>query len=60
MQVVQVTATGNYDYFLYQLMRLFGVPVDNAVPITRVAQMRYDYQPSDNNFPACTAVSASA
>lgn len=60
MQVVQVTATGNYNYFLYQLMRLFGFPVDNTVPITRVAQMRYDYQPSDNNFPACTAISASA
>jgi Flp pilus assembly protein TadG len=60
MQVVQVSATGTYDYFFYQILRLLGGSVNDTLPITRVAQMRYDYQPSDNNVPACTTVAASA
>ena len=57
MQVVEVTATGNYNFFLYQLMRIFGISAPNSMPITRAAMMRYDYQPSDNSMPACTAAS---
>jgi Flp pilus assembly protein TadG len=55
MQTVRVSATGNYNFFLYQIMRIVGISAPNFMPITRAAIMRYDYQPSDNNTPACTA-----
>ncbi len=52
-QFVEVVGTGNYNYFLYQIIRLMGGSVSNTAPITRTARMRYEFQPSSNNTP-CT------
>ena len=48
VQSVEVAATIRYNYFLYQLIRLFGGSVNNFVPITRTTRMRYNYQPNTN------------
>jgi len=48
MEVIEVTASGNYNYFLYQILRLFGSTVPNSVTISRTTQMPYRYQPYDN------------
>jgi len=49
MEFVQVTAQGEYKFFLYQLMRLFGGNVPNSVTISRTTQMYVKYQPYQNN-----------
>ena len=55
MEFIEVTAQGDYNYFLYQLMRLFGVGAPTFVTISRTSQMRYAYQDyTNNNY--CTAV----
>jgi Flp pilus assembly protein TadG len=48
MQFIEVTAQGQYNYFLYQVMRLFGGTVPNSVPLSRTTQLRYVYQPYTN------------
>jgi Flp pilus assembly protein TadG len=54
MKFIEVTAQGDYNFFLYQLMRLFGGTPPNSVTISRVTQMRYTYQPyADTAY--CTA-----
>ena len=53
MQSVSVTAQGNYNYFFYQIMRLFGAAVPNSTPITRTSRMRYEFQPVTNSTPMC-------
>jgi Flp pilus assembly protein TadG len=55
MQVVEVTVTGTYDYGLYRLMELVGVTVPPSAPISRMTQMRYNYQRPENNTPICGA-----
>ena len=55
MQVVEVTATGTYDYSLYHMMELIGVTVPASTPISRTTQMRYNYQRPENNTPICAA-----
>lgn len=56
MQVVEVTATGTYDYALYRLMGLIGFSVPAQQSITRTTQMRYNYQLPGNNTPICAAI----
>jgi Flp pilus assembly protein TadG len=56
MQVVEVTATGTYNYSLYHLMELFGVTVSTSETISRTTQMRYNYQRPENNTPICSAI----
>ncbi len=48
MKFIEVTAQGDYNFFLYQLMRLFGGTPPNFVTISRTTQMRYTYQPYAN------------
>jgi hypothetical protein len=55
MQVVEVTATGDYEYGLYHLMGLIGMSVPPSAPITRTTQMRYSNQPVANNTPICAS-----
>jgi hypothetical protein len=55
MEVIEVTATGNYNFFLYQLLRLLGLTAPDTMTITRSVQMRYDYQPFGNNAPCTVA-----
>src|ERR687898_2763764 len=45
MEFLEVTAAGEYNFFLYQLMRLFGGTVPNSIVISRSTQIRYNYQP---------------
>jgi len=49
MEFVEVTAQGQYKFFMYQLMRLFGGNAPNFMNVTRTTQMHYKYQPYVNN-----------
>jgi len=48
---VQVTGGGTYNYFLYQVMRLFGLSAPNNQQIIRTARMRHTAQPSTYHAP---------
>jgi Flp pilus assembly protein TadG len=48
---VQVTGGGTYNYFLYQLIRLFGLSAPNNQTITRTARMRHAAQPATYHTP---------
>jgi hypothetical protein len=48
---VQVTGGGTYNYFLYQLIRLFGLSAPNNQQIMRTARMRYAAQPATYHLP---------
>jgi hypothetical protein len=48
MQFIEVTARGDYNFFLYKLMGLFGSTVPNSATISRTTQMPYTYQPYTN------------
>jgi Flp pilus assembly protein TadG len=63
MEIVQVTATGTYNYFLYQLLRMWGFAVNDSISLTRATRMRYEFQPATSgnngaNTTLCTAISA--
>ena len=51
---VEVIGQGNYNYFLYQIMRLFGATVPNTVQITRTSRMRYAFQPATYHTPCAS------
>ena len=55
MGVVTVSATVQYKFFWYQILRLFKFSVPNTIDITRTTQMRYEYQPYDTTNTPCTA-----
>jgi Flp pilus assembly protein TadG len=52
---VEVVGQGNYNFFLYQIMRLFGATVPDAHQITRTVRMRHQSQPTIYNTPCTTA-----
>ena len=54
MEFIEVTAQGDYNFFLYKLMGLFGSTVPNSVTISRTTQIPYTYQPYTNTA-YCTA-----
>jgi hypothetical protein len=54
MEFIEVTAQGDYNFFFYRIMNLFGGNIQNPVTISRTTQMRYNYQTPDNNT-ACAA-----
>ena len=54
MTFIEVTAQGDYNFFLYKLMGLFGSTVPDFVTISRTTQIRHDYQPYTNTA-YCTA-----
>lgn len=58
LEVVEVTVTGDYSFFLYKVLRLFGSTVPDEVTISRSAQMPYRYQPY-TNATRCTETSVS-
>jgi Flp pilus assembly protein TadG len=43
MQVVTVTAAGEYNFYFYQLLRLIGLSAPDSVVISRTTTMRYEY-----------------
>jgi len=55
MEFVEVTADGHYNFFLYQLMRIFGATVPDFITISRTTQLRYVYQ-QYTNTDYCTGV----
>src|SRR5258705_8185258 len=55
MEFFQVTAQGQYKFFMYQLMRLFGGNTPNSISISRTTEMHYKYQPYVNNDYCTTA-----
>ena len=48
MEFIEVTAQGDYNFFLYGLMKLFGGTVPDSVTISRTTQIRYNYQQYTN------------
>ena len=56
LEFVEVNVSGNYNFFFYQLLRLFGATVNNPVPLSRTAQMPYSKQLYTNGT-KCTATS---
>ena len=56
LEVVEVTVAGDYSFFFYQVLRLFGATVPNQITISRSAQMPYRYQPYANGT-RCTGTS---
>ena len=57
MEFLEVTAQGQYNFFFYQVMRLFGGSVPNFITISRTTQMHYKYQPYTNSA-YCTAATS--
>jgi len=55
MEFVEVTAQGQYNFFMYQIMRLFGGTAPNSITISRTTQMHFKYQPYMNNDYCTTA-----
>ena len=49
MEFVEVTAQGQYKFFMYQLMKIFGGDAPDSITISRSTQMHYKYQPYMNN-----------
>ena len=56
LQFLEVKAEGDYQYFLYQLIRLFGGTTLNTLSISRTTRMRYEFQPY-TNATICTTAS---
>jgi hypothetical protein len=48
MNFIEVTAQGDYNFFLYKLMGLFGSTFPDFVTISRTTQIRHDYQQYTN------------
>ncbi|MGZ8520033.1 MAG: TadE/TadG family type IV pilus assembly protein [Candidatus Binatia bacterium] len=59
LRFVEVVAQGDYQYFLYQLIRLFGGTTPNTLPISRTTRMRYEFQPY-SNATVCTTASVTS
>ena len=45
-QTVQVQVVGNYNFFIYRLLRFFGIDVPATVQISRATEMRWEHQNS--------------
>lgn len=58
LETVEVTASGTYNYYFYQILRLFGATVPNNRIISRTTQMPYLWQPYINAT-RCTSTSVS-
>lgn len=58
-QYVEVMAQGTYNFFLYRLIALLGVTAPNGISITRITQMRYEFQPNSNGGAGCASLSGS-
>jgi len=49
LEFVEVTARGQYKFFMYKLMRLFSGNAPDSLTISRTTQMHYKYQPYVND-----------
>lgn len=57
LEFVEVRATGQYRFSMYQLMKLFGGNAPDSITISRSTQMHYKYQPYTNSDYCTTATS---
>ena len=57
MEFLEVTAQGDYNFFLYQLMRSLGGTAPNSITISRTTQIRYTYQQYTNSDHCVAATS---
>jgi len=48
LETIEVTASGDYNYYFYQILRMFGATVPPYSTISRTAQFAYRYQPYTN------------
>jgi len=48
LETIEVTASGDYNYYFYQILRMFGATVPPDSRISRTAQFAYRYQPYTN------------
>lgn len=55
LETIEVTASGNYNYYFYQILRMLGATVPNQSTISRTAQFPYRYQPYTNDTRCTTA-----
>jgi Flp pilus assembly protein TadG len=55
LETIEVTASGNYNFYFYQVLRLFGATVPSYRTISRTSQFAYRYQPY-TNAARCTGV----
>jgi Flp pilus assembly protein TadG len=60
LQFVEVAAQGNYQYFLYQIIRLVGGTAPNTVAISRTTRMRYEFQPFNTTSTLCTTATVTS
>jgi Flp pilus assembly protein TadG len=56
LETIEVTVSGDYNFFFYQILRLFGATVTNPRTISRTSQMPYRNQPAINQT-RCTGTS---
>lgn len=56
LEVIEVSVAGDYSFFLYKVLRLFGSTVPDQITISRSVQMPYSYQPYVNGI-RCTGTS---
>ncbi|MPZ78838.1 MAG: hypothetical protein GEU77_20235 [Deltaproteobacteria bacterium] len=56
LEFVEVNAQGDYNFFLYRMMRLLGGTAPDSVTISRTTQMHFKYQPYMNNDYCTSAV----
>ena len=59
LETIEVTASGQYNYYFYQILRMFGATVPNKSTISRTAQFAYRFQPYTNDT-RCTTTTVSA
>jgi len=55
LETIEVTASGNYNFYFYQVLRLFGATVNPYRNISRTAQFAYRFQPY-TNATRCTSI----
>jgi Flp pilus assembly protein TadG len=63
MENVEVRAQGNYNFFLYRLMGMFGFTVSPSIQITRATKMWYEFQSVTNGTgatPQCNTATVTA
>lgn len=51
MEIVRVTVTGTYNFFLYRLISLIGLTPPSPIIITRTTDMRYEGQKNEFTNP---------
>lgn len=57
LEIIEVTAQGQYNFFLYRLLKLFSSNAPDSMTISRTTQMHHKYQPYTNHDACMVPVS---